>query len=67
MSDANKKNEATEAAPVATDATAIPVAHPAEMAIGMNDQEKQGAKCCEYTAKQSRVVAFAFVFVDKVK
>ncbi|OEU21715.1 hypothetical protein FRACYDRAFT_231859 [Fragilariopsis cylindrus CCMP1102] len=46
MSDANKKNEATEAVPVATAATAIPVAHPAEMAIGMNDQEKQGAKCC---------------------
>ena len=40
-------------------------ANPAEMA--MRDQEKQGAKCCEYTAKQSRVVAFAFVFVDKVK
>jgi hypothetical protein len=67
MSDANKNNEATEAVPVATSAFAIPVAYPAEMAIGMNDQEKQGAKCCEYTAKQSRVVAFAFVFVDKVK
>ena len=67
MSDANKNNEATEAVSVATSAFAIPVAYPAEMAIGMNDQEKQGSKCCEYTAEQSKVVAFAFVFVDKVK
>ncbi|OEU09325.1 hypothetical protein FRACYDRAFT_248762 [Fragilariopsis cylindrus CCMP1102] len=46
MSDANKNNEATEAVPVATSTFAIPVAYPAEMAIGMDDQEKQGAKCC---------------------
>jgi len=36
-----------EAVPVATAATAIPVASPAAMA--MRDQEKQGAKCCEYS------------------
>jgi len=35
-----------EAVPVATAATVIPVAAPAEMA--MRDQEKQGAKCCEF-------------------